>query len=173
MQSLRTVTSFISVHRARDRLVTWRSLCMTSMADGIATQHVNFLKRMECPQNDLFVENFRFSNIPLLLQLCILRYNTLLRCLFLVSRIFSSVFCVRESLGLRFYFQQLPLPSSLWKRDETKYLEDCHEILRCGKVCVFTQENANQNVYFIPLYDWLHLQDGKETHLLASCGNTF
>lgn len=142
MQSLRTVTSFISVHRARDRLVTWRSLCMTSMADGIATQHVNFLKRMECPQNDLFVENFRFSNIPLLLQLCILRYNTLLRCLFLVSRIFSSVFCVRESLGLRFYFQQLPLPSS-------------------------------QNVYFIPLYDWLHLQDGKETHLLASCGNTF
>lgn len=86
---------------------------MTSMADGIATQHVNFLKRMECPQNDLFVENFRFSNIPLLLQLCILRYNTLLRCLFLVSRIFSSVFCVRESLGLRFYFEQLPLPSSL------------------------------------------------------------
>lgn len=114
MQSLRTVTSFISVHRARDRLVTWRSLCMTSMADGIATQHVNFLKRMECPQNDLFVENFRFSNIPLLLQLCILRYNTLLRCLFLVSRIFSSVFCVRESLGLRFYFQQLPLPSCLF-----------------------------------------------------------
>ena len=41
------------------------------------------------------------------------------------------------------------------------------------KSLCFTQENANQNVYFIPLYDWLHLQDGKESHLLASCGNTF